>query len=590
MLSGRLLAWSWRLSAMLCLSIILAGCGGSSGSSSVSSWSASSSSAKPVSSASQSSSSSSTSSESSVLSSSSALSEVIISGLISYDWVPHKSHGGLDYAATSSRPARGVVVELVDESEQVLALTQTNDQGLYQLSAPVNQQVRVQAKAQLKRTARPNWNYSVTDNTRDNGLYVLAGSFADSGTTNSRRNLHADSGWDGENYTGVRAAAPFAIIDTLYIGIQRLLEVNDFASLGSLEFRWSSNNLTARHPDRDFSTGEIGTSFYMGEAIYLLGEANVDTDEYDRHVILHEWTHYLEDLFARSDTLGGEHGYGDRLDFRVALSEGLANAFAAMMLDDSIYRDAGGFRQASGFTYDLRNTTHINPGWFNEASIESVLFNYYLSDANKPAADFRYLFHPFISKEYRNTEALTSIYLFSEQLRTFYPETAPLLENLLLEQQIAGRGIFGEGEANNPGESDLLPIYKTLDVNGAPVTVCSTGMFGVYNKLGVAQFLRTEITQRGTYRVTMSKTNGGTKTSDETKTSGGLTDPDFSIFRRGLVVARGQSSLADQEAVQVHLEPGVYIIEAYDWNNRSPEATGDNRSCFNLVLNAHYEE
>src|SRR5690606_40309450 len=92
-----------------------------------------------------------------------------------------------------------------------------------------------------------------------NGLYVLVGSFVDSGTTNSRRNLHADSGWDGENYTGVRAAAPFAIIDTLYIGIQRLLEVNDFASLGSLEFRWSSNNLTARHPDRDFSTGEIGT-------------------------------------------------------------------------------------------------------------------------------------------------------------------------------------------------------------------------------------------------------------------------------------------------------------------------------------------
>lgn len=578
MQSGRSVAQSWWLPAsILWVSVILLGCGGSSGSSTASSWSASSSSSTTTSSiASQS--SVNTSSQSSAVSSSSVQPRVIISGLITYDFVPHKSHGGLDYAATTPRPARGVVVELVDGTEQLLAQTQTNEQGLYQLSAPANHNVRVQAKAQLQRAAGPHWNYSVTDNTRNNGLYTLAGSFANSGTVNSRRNLHAPSGWDGEHYSGMRAAAPFAIIDTLYLGLQRLLEVGDFASLGSLEFRWSGNNLTARHPDGDFSTGEIGTSFYSGEAIYLLGEANIDTDEYDRHVILHEWTHYLENLLARSDTLGGEHGYGDRLDFRVALSEGLANAFAAMMLDDSIYRDAGGFRQASGYIYDLSATDHIHPGWFNESSIESVLFNYYLSDFNKPAGDFRYLFEPFIAPAYRNAEALTSIYLLSEQLRTFYPATEPFLNTLLLEQQIEGRGMFGEGETNNLGEQTLLPVYKTLYPDDAPATVCSTAMFGAYNKLGVAQFLRTEITQRGHYRIVM------------TKISGGVTDPDFTVLQRGMAVARGQSSVADQEAIQVHLEPGVYVIEAYDWANRSPQATGENRSCFNLVLNRHHGE
>src|SRR5690606_118866 len=188
--------------------------------------------------------------------------------------------------------------------------------------------------------------------------------------------------WSENGYNNERAAAPFAIIDTVYTGVHRLQNAGNIQDFAPLELRWSTRNVTALNPENDFTSGEIGTSFFYQDAIYLLGEVGVDADEYDPHVILHEWTHYLENVLARSDTVGGEHGYSQHLDMRVAFSEGFSNAFAAMILDDRFYRDATGARQTSGFYYDVSEKHHVNRGWYSEASIESILYRYYLSSNN----------------------------------------------------------------------------------------------------------------------------------------------------------------------------------------------------------------
>ena len=39
--------------------------------------------------------------------------------------------------------------------------------------------------------------------------------------------------------------------------------------------------------------------------IYVLGAADNDTDEYDQHIVAHEFQHFLEDQVSRSDTPGG---------------------------------------------------------------------------------------------------------------------------------------------------------------------------------------------------------------------------------------------------------------------------------------------
>ena len=55
----------------------------------------------------------------------------------------------------------------------------------------------------------------VLNNTNGNALYVLDSAAFNTGTANQTKNLLAGSGWGGTSYTGVRAAAPFAILDTL---------------------------------------------------------------------------------------------------------------------------------------------------------------------------------------------------------------------------------------------------------------------------------------------------------------------------------------------------------------------------------------
>ncbi|HBC56115.1 MAG TPA: hypothetical protein DCZ03_03035, partial [Gammaproteobacteria bacterium] len=92
----------------------------------------------------------------------------------------------------------------------------------------------------------------------------------------------------------------------------------------------------------DRSLGEIGGTFYSGREIWLLGAENLDTEEYDKAVILHEWAHYYEDVFSRSDSIGGPHAIGELLDLTVAFSEGFANAFSGLVRGDPQLLDSVG--------------------------------------------------------------------------------------------------------------------------------------------------------------------------------------------------------------------------------------------------------
>src|SRR5690606_8213180 len=183
-----------------------------------------------------------------------------------------------------------------------------------------------------------------------------------------------------------RVAAPFAIIDSIFMGVQRLVAVNSNVQLPALELRWSTANNTA---NGDLTLGEIATSFYHRElnAIYILGSENDDIDEYDRHVILHEWGHYIEAELSRSDNIGGDHQSDDMLDIRVAMSEGFSNAWSAMMLNDPVYRDASGAGQQEGFQIIVNRTKNRVRGWYSEDSIQSILYNFYVNSKRESSRD-----------------------------------------------------------------------------------------------------------------------------------------------------------------------------------------------------------
>lgn len=176
----------------------------------------------------------------------------------------------------------------------------------------------------------PSWDFRVVDNTNAKALYVMESSVFNSGTSNiSNKNLNASSGWVGTSYTSARVAAPFAIMDFICQALQVILSVDPDVNLPRLLINWSPDNIPSSGSK---SAGLIGTTHYSfsEKEIYILGTEDNDTDEYDGHVIVHEFGHYLVHRLGRTDTLGGQHSLTDKLDARVAFDEGFDNVLSAI--------------------------------------------------------------------------------------------------------------------------------------------------------------------------------------------------------------------------------------------------------------------
>lgn len=502
-------------------------------------------------------------------------SSVIISGKITYDRVPHKSNSGLDYADTQKLPARGVVIEAIDSSNATLATTISDSDGHYSFTLKPNTNIRIRAKAQLLSDATAKWNFQVTDNTQNNSLYALQGSLASTGTSAKQsRDLHAAHGWTGETYSETRMAAPFAIIDNIYDAVQMFTAIDTNIDFPKLELRWSINNRTAIG---NKAQGYIGTSAYDpnssgGGAIYILGEEGRDTDEYDPHVILHEWGHYFEHQMSRTDSIGGLHSLNDRLDARLAFSEGWSNALSAIITGDPIYRDSSGNLQKFGFSFNLETRMPTKPGWFSEASIGAILYDVY-DDASETSdslsAGLKPLYSVMSSEAYKNTPVFTTIFALTDGLRKNNAINNNALNTLLSSQSISGEGPNGNGENNSGAIRSALPVYKQVNLNGSAIEICSVDDAGVYNKLGNREFIFLSLDRDRDVTLSAMKTSG-----DENR------DPDFNIWQGQTLIDKSASSKKGEEIFKGRLNTGDYVIEAYDFFNINGTGSKRGDGCY----------
>ena len=508
-----------------------------------------------------------------------ASSTITLSGKITYDRVSHTDNSGLDYANVMAQPARGVVVELLNASSEILDTTLSNSNGDYSFTLDANTDVRIRAKAQLLSQSIAAWDFRVTDNTQGNQLYALQGSLASSGTlAKQTRDLHAPLGWTGESYEAPRAAAPFAIIDSVYSAVQTFLAIDSHIDFPPLELRWSVNNRTAVG---DKAQGYIGTSAYdpdAGEgAIYLLGEDGRDTDEYDPHVILHEWGHYFEHQMSRADSLGGLHSLTDRLDARVAFSEGWSNALSAALLKDEQYRDSSGPSQKFGFSFNLERQDIRNPGWFNEASISSVLYDIFdgtLETGDNVSSGLSPLYSIITSQEYKDSAVFATIFSLSDAMRQSINFDNGAVNTLLASQGISGEGPDGNGEQNSGAIRSALPVYKEASLNGASIEVCSVDDAGTFNKLGNREFIFLNLESETNLTLSALKSSG-----DENR------DPDFNIWQGNRLIDKSVSSKKGEETFQGSLPAGDYVIEIYDFFNINGAGSkrGDGCYTFNVT-------
>lgn len=475
-----------------------------------------------------------------------------VSGKITYDFVPAVSSkdaqgqwlAKLDYAKTVQKPARNVVVELVnDKNSKVLLTTETDAQGNYSFQAPLNTAVHVRAKAQMLRSAGkvagPSWNFAVRDSSSDGygvavdgaALFAMDGASFNSGKKASIHDLNAGSGWDAAtaSYAGSRSAGPFAILDTVYSASHKVLEADKNLSFPPLNVFWS--------PGSDDGTYFSGAGDKTLRGLHILGHEDVDTDEYDAGVIAHEWGHYFQASFSRDDSIGGSHSSANLLDMRLAFSEGWGNAFSSMARSDPMYVDTQGPAQANvGVVFKVDEIPdNVAKGWFGEVAIQSVLYRLHQS----PDIGFLPIYQAMAAQ--KNAPAFTSLFSFATTLRAnINAGGQATLDSLLAEINTAGKDkldAFGVGQTALPpaviaaNKGFVLPVYTALEAGvksktgtaGKDATLCTTTAYGKSNKLGVYRYLRFSLAQKGLHTVRISADSG--------------LAPSFQLFSKGQPIA-----------------------------------------------------
>lgn len=382
-----------------------------------------------------------------------------LSGTVTYDWVPARSsaEGGnrLDYAAKAARPARRVVVAAVSNGQEI-ATGLTNDAGAFTLKVPEGRTVLIRAKARTivssyaKDGIAPDhceggsWDIRVVNNVTGDAasrtdaslrpLYAADGTATYSEAATGA-DLHIPLTYT-TSYTS-RAAAPFAMLDTFVSQLELVCQGAPEQAFPSLLVNWSADNTNIGSVSSTGHLGQIGTSLYTTESatgpnLYILGKENVDTDEYDDHVVAHEFGHYVENNIYRSDSPGGSHTGGDSLDPRLAFGEAYGYAFAAMTFGDPIAVDTGGASQAQGFEINAATAPQSNDaeGIYDEFSVMHILWKLFDNrDGVALSGDYSRI-HTVLRNDHRVQAPFTTLHTFVAAYFARFGETADGLRAL----------------------------------------------------------------------------------------------------------------------------------------------------------------
>lgn len=421
-----------------------------------------------------------------------------LSGQLHYESVPYDiANEGLDYSKLEKHPIRGARVLLLDvANDNILEETTSTNEGTYSFDWSGVPNVKLWVYAE---TTTPS--IVVVDNTAINARYVMESAeiVVDQPKT---LDLLAGSGWTGASYGKPRQAAPFSILDAAYTAARRFLDEGKPApTFPKLEINWSVDN---RPEDGNVNIGEIGTSYWDGTEIFILGKEDVDTDEFDTHVIVHEWGHSFEDLISRSDSPGGSHGFGDVLDPRIAFSEGFCNALSGIILEpNTVYSDSSGMGQKDGFWDDVDEndkSASTNAGWFSESTVQHIVFDVYDGDANGVEAFDQVALgipgiYGLMTGYMKSTPAQTSLFPFVAGLKAGHPDSAGAIDTLVgYHKSGTAFGVdtitddWGTNETHNGDDPYSIPVYTSLKIGDSKTIMLIGGIES--SMLGQNRFLR----------------------------------------------------------------------------------------------------
>jgi hypothetical protein len=268
---------------------------------------------------------------------------------------------------------------------------------------------------------------------------------------------------------------------------------------------------------------------------------------------------------------------------RVAFSEGFANAFSAMVLNEPLYSDSLGSQQSRRFSFSMESNATSPAGWYNEASIQSVAWDLYdaaIDGSDNVALGYKPLYEA-LTGPLRTGPALTSVYPFVTDLKGQAGAPVTAIDTLVTSQGIHVKDAWGTSETNDGSLPRVLPLYAQLTLNGGAQSVCGTTVVGTYNKIGNRSFLRFSIAAARAVTVRAQYTSTGS-----TAPFAPEPDPDIVLYNNGFLGIAESTAIGDESLTRT-LEVGEYVIEVYEWSHIDPtysaaERRGD--TCFNVSV------
>ncbi len=235
-----------------------------------------------------------------------------VSGHITYQDRTYNDTGFIT-GNTPEKAARRVVVDLLDANGNLVASSQTDDQGQYlfeQVSAG-DYTLRILARA-VAETGETIAVYNLSET-----LYAVSASVSYSETEPTA---------DLNIPLSTRMAGPFNMLDVMLSGMEFYHHYTaQAAALNDLNLYWEYGSSNGTFT----CLGTFGNCS-KGSGIYVLSDpySSGDTDEFDDDVLWHEFAHHIEFSTGLTDSPGGAHSLVDtHLDLRLSWSEGMANYF-----------------------------------------------------------------------------------------------------------------------------------------------------------------------------------------------------------------------------------------------------------------------
>ena len=231
-------------------------------------------------------------------------------GLVRYEDKEYDARGFTSKTG-NYKAIRFAQVMLVNQNDQVLQTTHTDDQGRFSISDVLTSQHSIVVVTQTDKTKGLNLN--VKD--RRNDLYAVRKKISLTALNEFVLNVGLDSD----------AAGAFNILDVFTNAAQFTFDVSS-ATTANLSAFWQPGNNDGTY------YCERRDSLYctQGRGVYVYHQQNADTDEFDDDVLYHEYAHYFADDFSKDDSPGGCHLLSSKdLDLRLAWSEGWGDFFPA---------------------------------------------------------------------------------------------------------------------------------------------------------------------------------------------------------------------------------------------------------------------